>query len=529
MCSEAILEFEESLAAVSSSHELLLNNLELKADLNRFVATRHLDDLAAVVEEPTEAGLLCLFSNYDYTLETVATCLVCRSQLAGASSPCCFEYIEQQKQGPGSALEQDYWTLFLANPYKTILTLPNYTKMAFNQMGVPFQLRAQVWRQLVLINQKNYYGIPAEATMIFSNFQHSYNQQISDQIKKDLTRTFPDVEFFQRQETVDSLLTILCVYANYDMELGYCQGLLFLVGTLFQQLGNREFTFHTMCKIMECEPQMRSIFVPGLMFETLEAWRLQFCSIFALVDRPLYEHLTSFCDMSVFLYQWWLSNNLIHTPNLSINSRIVESCLTEGWKIGNFKVSLGLLLLNRPILMSFGAGDEEVVYQHLLNESKWGSIVNNTTSFFGDLLLSWDDKLFTGLDRNIVSSINNDTRKASLTDKDSLFSRFKNLSIRSLLILDSVPQVHKLDNRSLSSVFSSRDNTSLFSEATDSCGEECNSSAGRKDSFSDSSYKSELDDVILENQALRFLLKKAYDALEDTSLKREIGDMIDVS
>lgn len=530
MCFEALLEFEESLAGLESSNKILLNNLELKADLNRFASASAISTsphlLTESDEDVSEAGLLKLFSSYDYSSDIVTNCPTCARTLGAESALCCLDYIEQQKLGPGSSLERGYWTLFLQNPYKTILTLPNYTKLAFHQMGVPFQLQSQIWCKLILVNQKGCYEVPAEATMIFSNFQHSYNHQISKQIRKDLGRTFPDVEFFQELETVDALLTVLSVYANYDLELGYCQGLLFLVGTLYQVLRSREFTFHTMCKLMECEPQLRSIFVPGLMLETLETWRSEFSTIFAKVDPELYEHLSSFCDTSVFLFQWWLSNNLIHAPNLHVNNRIVECCLVEGWKVGNFKVALGLLLKNRPILMSFGSGDDEVVYQHLLNESKWGNIINNTTAFFGDLLLSWDDDLFTDLgSENVVLT---STNKA---EKHTVFSRFKNLSLGSLLLPETASEyIHRLDNRSLSSVFSSsRDNTSVFSESSENCSDECLKTNGSRVLFSDNgSFRSELDEVILENQALKFLLKKAYDALENKALKKEIEEMIEI-
>lgn len=529
MCFEALLEFEESLAGLASSNDILLNNLELKTDLNRFASVNAAStgsNYTADSKELSEAGILKFFSSYDYSSDIVTKCPTCASTLGNKQSLCCTEYIELQKQGPGSSLERNYWTLFLQNPYKTMLTLPNYTKLAFHQMGVPFQLRSQIWRKLILVNQKNCYEVPAEATMIFANFQHSYNHQISKQIKKDLGRTFPDVEFFQNSETVDALLTVLSVYANYDLELGYCQGLLFLVGTLYQLLRSREFTFHTMCKIMECEPQLRSIFVPGLMLETLETWRSEFSDIFNQVDPQLYGHLSSLCDMSVFLFQWWLSNNLIHAPNLHVNNRIVEYCLVEGWKVGNFKVALGILLKNRPILMSLGSGDDEVVYQHLLNESKWGNIINNTTAFFGDLLVSWDDNLFTGLgSENVILT------SSSKAEKHTVFSRFKSLSLGSLLLPETASEyIHRLDNRSLSSVFStSRDNTSVFSESSEDCSEVCMKRNGSSGLFSDSgSFKSELDDVILENQALKFLLKKAYDALENGALKKEIEEMIEI-
>lgn len=516
--SEELLELEQSLAALLNSNEIFLSNLELKADLNRFSFA--CSESASSCQVP---DLLHLFSSYDYMSDQTAQCTSCRLPIRRQETECCQKYVKQQKEGPGSALEREFWSLFLLDPYKTILTLPNYTKMAIHQMGVPFQLRCEVWRRLVLVSPKMSAEVPVEASMIFRNFQHSYNHLISRQIKKDLGRTFPRVPFFQNPEVIQDLLTVLNVYANYDLELGYCQGLLFLVGTLYQTLRSREFTFHAICKIFECEPQVRSIFVAALMHETLEQWHAEFCHILNATDPELYEHLSLFCDLSVFLFQWWLSTNLIHTPNLDINNHIVECMLMQGWKVGIFKVSLGLLMQNRPILVSFGPGDEEVVYQHLLNESKWGNVMSNTTAFFGKLLFSWDELLFASL-----SEVLPKLPASTQSEKSSVFSRFKNLSLGALLLPDSASEyVQLLDSRSLSSVFSStRDAISIYSDSSDSGSDSCTKRSVRNPFFRDSVLSRSDYDIFSENQVLRRLLQKAYEKLDDVSLKREIGQVL---
>lgn len=516
MFAESLLEFEESLSTMATPSTLLMSNLDLKVDLNRFSASSD-------CEPVTEETLLARFASHDYANDVTSTCTTCGCATSTSAAACCARYVESQRLGFASSLEKEYWVAFFANPYKTIVALPNYTRMVFFQTGVPFQLRGLVWQKLILVNQVNHTGVPEELMMLFRNFQHLYNRDVAKQINKDLTRTFPHIAFFQQPDTVDALLTVLNVYANYDLELGYCQGLLFLVGTLYYHFRHRELTFHTLCKIMDCEPELRSIFVPTTMSATLDRWNRQFLAIFARLDPQLAAHLTLFCDCSVFLYQWFLLSTLIHSPAFLVNNRIVDFCLMEGWKVGIFKVSAGLLLRNKPILMSFGPGDEEVVYQHLLNDLKWGSVINDVTAFFGDLLVSWDDRLFADMDAALVVP----KTKAHKRSGSFMVDMLKTLSISHppASAGSSSESLPKLANRSQVSVFSSTkaDSESICSDLTSL------SSDARLATRKNSDPFHAMDAVLLENQMLKFLLAKAYDKLTDELLRTAISEALDMA
>lgn len=545
MFHESLMEFEESLSLVATPNDLMLANLDLRVDLNRFSE--------GPIDFLSEEDLVNQLASYDYAADTTNTCSSCGTLFGSSTKLCCQEFVTTQKCGFRSDLEKAYWLSFFGNPYKTITALPNYTRVLFMQTGVPFQLEALVWEKLILVNQANHSGVPSVSKQIFKNFQHSYNRDISNQINKDLSRTFPAVTFFQQKETIDALLTILNVYANYDLELGYCQGLLFLVGTLYFQFRQPELTFHALCKIMECEPELRSIFVPATMSSTLDKWFDEFVNVLCRIDPQLASHLTSFCDCKVFLFQWFLSILLIHSPGLAVNNRIVDFCMMEGWKVGVFKTSIGLLLRNRPILMSFGEGDEEVVYQHLLNESKWGNVVGNLTSFFGDLLLSWDDLFFAGVNCAAAPKLFSPAKKTHKRSASSVLDMLKNLSIPSASISSTAPLsafsmtsneslVTTRGNRLMSSVFSTRtDHDSIYSDVGSSYSVERSTSDGLKvpgrkpshDSLCDIDARSFLsrsteDELILENQMLKFYLRKAYEQLQEGTLKEEVREALDI-
>lgn len=473
---ESLLEFEESLrASVSNNHSLLTYNLELKIDSGR--ATKfELDETFDGLDQYTADDLLQLVQTYDFSSDYFTTCSKCGRLLYDGSKGSCCELFMESQHTLSLGLEKLYWLSFVNNPSRTLNSLPNYSEMLFLQQGIPSALRLLVWRKLMLIDcQHTQYNVPRSSKVIYTNFQHSYTASISKQISKDLLRTFPSVDFFKQEQTIRELSTILNVYANYDVELGYCQGLLFLVGTMHHHFRDPILTFHALSTIMELELELHNIFSTNHMSQTLNKWNAEFLQVLRQVDPELHDHMVPFVEFQVFLFQWWLSFVSSHTPDLSIVNRVMEFCMIQGWKVGMMKISLGILIVNKPILMSLSPGDEEVVYQHLLNEPKWGNIVNDVDMFFGELLMSWDDEVFLRLvDRDDVASIYSSPSK-SHKRTPSVFDRLMGLTINtstSSLSRDRSDSAHlyvnlaDLNQLSLLVFLTKHENESIYSDLT---------------------------------------------------------------
>ena len=60
-------------------------------------------------------------------------------------------------------------------------------------------------------------------------------------IRKDITRTFPLHPFFQETVGQDSLYMVLKAYSLHDPDVGYCQGVAFIVATLLLKVGIARF------------------------------------------------------------------------------------------------------------------------------------------------------------------------------------------------------------------------------------------------------------------------------------------------
>ena len=75
-------------------------------------------------------------------------------------------------------------------------------------------------------------------------------------IKKDIHRTYQDSEFFQNLENQESIEKILNAYANYDEEIGYTQGMNYIVSCIFYNLDSIHFVekslFYFLIQIYFC-------------------------------------------------------------------------------------------------------------------------------------------------------------------------------------------------------------------------------------------------------------------------------------
>ncbi|CAK9439949.1 uncharacterized protein LODBEIA_P40490 [Lodderomyces beijingensis] len=525
---ESLLEFEESLGqSLNRSHKLILLALEAKIDQVREDDRNFHDDVDPALSCCSEAqpSVEELAESYDVREDEFARCNTCGQSLARAAdaeaeaeapapASCCKMAMDKNKLASWSSLDKSYWASFMDNPSRTINTLPNYTELSCLRQGIPNCLRSFVWRKLFLLNSTK---IPTSIQLVYQNFQHSYSVEVATQIKKDLSRTFPAVEFFKEARTIEDLSTILNVYANYDAELGYCQGLLFLVGVLYHHLQrNCELTFYALTNIMAIESELHDVFTPTMMSTISNQWANEFASIFKQVDTEFYTHLSSIADMSTFLFQWWLSFMSSHVPDLSIISRIMDFCLLQGWKVGIFKISLGLLVSNRPILMSLVEGDEEVVYQHMLNESKWGTVMGNLEGFFGELLFSWQDDLFIDFQR--IESMSSSTSTSDTYPYASHAHPYTLQSLKSLPLfnLKSPTAPGRLRSNTTSTGATNQSQSSLFSFKTSSNGK-----------YAESIYSNTSEDSLETKSFTDFLKLPTFAKKNHNSNEKSSGKMED--
>jgi hypothetical protein len=114
--------------------------------------------------------------------------------------------------------------------------------------GIPSELRGEIWVFLTKANQL----LSNFSENVYKKLLSNTNPEVSQQIQKDLHRTYPEHRVFQEREGIgqQALNNVLNAYANYDPEVGYCQGMGFIVACLILQIRNEVLSFWAFVQIM---------------------------------------------------------------------------------------------------------------------------------------------------------------------------------------------------------------------------------------------------------------------------------------
>lgn len=129
--------------------------------------------------------------------------------------------------------ELDFWAALVKDYPQTAQRLPTLTANKIKS-GVPPPLRGVVWVSMV--------GARDQALSDDFDRLSAESSPYENMIGKDIGRSFPGVDMFKEAggEGQTMLAQVLKAFSLYDEEIGYCQGLGFLVGPLLMQMGEKD-------------------------------------------------------------------------------------------------------------------------------------------------------------------------------------------------------------------------------------------------------------------------------------------------
>ena len=108
----------------------------------------------------------------------------------------------------------------------------------------PPMTELEFWAALVQDYPSTASRLPTLTTTKIQAFEQLQNEQSPYEgiINKDVGRSFPGVELFRDAEGEGQKMLgrVLKCYSLHDKDIGYCQGLGFLVGPLLMNMGERE-------------------------------------------------------------------------------------------------------------------------------------------------------------------------------------------------------------------------------------------------------------------------------------------------
>ncbi|ORC85607.1 rab-like GTPase activating protein [Trypanosoma theileri] len=207
--------------------------------------------------------------------------------------------------------------------------------------GIPARLRGIAW-QLLLGSRRQMLDPANIGTYECLRTKELADTELCSVISRDLSRTFPKHILFREEGGVGQtfLRNVLHAYASVDPEVGYVQGMGFVVGALSTQMGEEE-TFWALHALMYSDRyKLRELYRPG--FPMLQQFFYQLKQLMARLLPKLYQHFENIgVDPSFYASQWFLTLFVYHFQFRAL-LRIWDIFMSEGWKI-IFRVSIALM------------------------------------------------------------------------------------------------------------------------------------------------------------------------------------------
>ena len=248
---------------------------------------------------------------------------------------------------------EDQWTKLLQTWDPTTLERKHKKIKKLCRVGIPQSLRGKVWQHL-----SGSQSLLTENPKKYKDLVNAPELPIYDVIERDIHRCYPNHVLFRKLHGIgqESLRDVLRAYAQYNPEIGYCQGMGFLAG-LFLMYMPAEESFWLLVATLDTYlkgyymPDMVQIRADAAVFEDL---------IKESVSKRLSKHLDTH-DIRALLYitQWFLTMFTMMTPWKTV-LRIWDVFYSEGHKVV-FRAGLGILQVSKEHLLHQCPGTAELI------------------------------------------------------------------------------------------------------------------------------------------------------------------------
>ncbi|KAJ1610822.1 tbc domain-containing protein [Cryptosporidium canis] len=208
-----------------------------------------------------------------------------------------------------------------------------------------------------------------------------FSNRIMNSIYMDVCRTYPSIPYF-KYEGKSHLSKILLIYSLMDMDVGYVQGMNFLVGCILWHSSSEEQAFELLVSIM-FNYGMRDMFVSGL-----PGLRVKCRILDQLMEKELYavwDHIIRQGGTVDMLATDWFLTLFSYSIPLNIIGKFWDDFFQQGWTPLYKLILYRLQRIESNILSSYDIAD-------IMNAIKYSTPASRN-GIFGNAFLSFKDEL----------------------------------------------------------------------------------------------------------------------------------------
>lgn len=242
--------------------------------------------------------------------------------------------------GVSGAIDWDFWGAVISDYQQYAADNPDKLAQAIAK-GIPGTLRGMMWQLMAASKDPE-----LESQYLRLLKEPSTHEKA---ITRDLGRTFPHHSFFNDGQGIgqENLFNVLKAYSIYDPQVGYCQGLPFVVAILLLNMPDEE-AFSLLVRLMHVY-DLRGHFLPEM--PKLQLRLYQFDRLVEEVLPVLHIHfLRQGVKSSMYCSQWFLTMFSYRFP-MEIVFRIYDNVLASGIE-AIFGFSVMLLQKNEDLLLN---------------------------------------------------------------------------------------------------------------------------------------------------------------------------------
>ncbi|KAI8978971.1 rab-GTPase-TBC domain-containing protein [Pilobolus umbonatus] len=272
-------------------------------------------------------------------------------------------------------IDWGFWEAVIKDFEQVALKLPHLLSVRL-RYGIPSCIRGLIWQAMCK-------SASLHLETVYEQLCHEKSPH-ERMIQRDLSRTFPRIEMFKKEngEGQLSMRRVLEAYSLYDTEVGYCQGLAFLVGPLLMNMPETQ-SFCVFVRLMETY-EMRSMFT--LNMEGLQLRLFQFSNLLSEILPDLSAYFdTQGVHAAMYASQWFLTLFAYAFP-IQLVIQIYDIIIAEGAAETIMRVAIAMLKRSQNIILTEKSEFEDIL--DYVTSSKlcfpyngnYGSVIQDTVA-----------------------------------------------------------------------------------------------------------------------------------------------------